>query len=130
MSDYLENRDLDIWYGATAFTKPPTIYVQAHTGDPGETGTANVHASFARIALTNNNTNFPAASGGVKQNGTEWSLGSTAGMLGLADWTHVSLWDALVGGNMLDYGALGAAVPTSDRVKVSIPAGSATWSRT
>lgn len=120
MSDYLENKSLDFWYGKQFTTAPANIYVQAHTGNPGEAGTSNVHATFARATLVNNGTNWPAASGGSKSNGTKISWGSTTGVLGLADVTHVSLWDALSGGNCLDYGQLDAALAVSDRTEVAI----------
>jgi hypothetical protein len=47
MSDYLENKALDAFYGRTFSSFPATIYAQLHTGNPGEAGTANVHATFS-----------------------------------------------------------------------------------
>lgn len=120
MSDYLENKDLDFWYGKQVTTAPATIYAQLHTGNPGEAGTSNVHATFSRAAITNDATHWPAATAAAKSNGLKISFGNTNGVLGLADVTHVSLWDAASGGNCLDYGALDAALAVSDRSEVAI----------
>jgi len=130
MSDYLENKDLDLWYGRSGPAMPTNTYVQLHTADPGETGTSAVHASFARVLVANNTTNWPAASGGVKQNGLKISFGTTAGLTGLANVTHVSIWDAASGGNCLDYGALDASLNPSDRLEVAFQPGALKISRT
>ena len=39
-SDYLENEVADHLLGTAAWTAPTNVYVQLHTGDPGEAGTA------------------------------------------------------------------------------------------
>lgn len=121
-SNYLENKDLDHRYGGPDFARPATVYFQLHDSDPGETGTGGTGlASVGRAAVTNNATNFPAASGGVKTNGLAISWGSTAGQNSLPASTHFSIWDAASGGNLLDYGTLVLAV--ADREDVNIPAG-------
>lgn len=129
MSNHQENEILDHVYGNAPYVPPGTIYFQLHDGDPGETGTANVIAGLARAALTNNATNFPAASGGSKTNGAAISWGSTAGQNTLPNATYISSWDALTGGNCLDYGPLGGALVTADRLDVNIPMGQLTISR-
>ena len=76
-SDYWENRVLDHILGATASTAPVTLYVGALTtaaSDASTSGTLTpgvevTGGSYARVAVTNNATNFPAASGGSKSNG-------------------------------------------------------------
>lgn len=129
MSDYLENKALDAFYGRTFSSFPATIYAQLHTGNPGEAGTANVHGTFARVAIANDATHWPAAVAGAKQNGLKISWGGTAGVLGLPDATHVSLWDSLTAGNCLDYGALDAPLAVSDRAEVAILPGALTITR-
>lgn len=119
LSTYGRNHTLDLLYGSGT---PATLYVQLHTGDPGATGVANVH-TLGRAAVTNDATNWPVASGGLKQNGLKISWGSTAGQNSLPDATYASTWDSASGGNCLDYGAFASALPTADRVEVAILAG-------
>lgn len=77
-SDYLENRILDHILGAVASTAPATIYVGLVTTLPNDASTSGAltpgvevtGGSYARVAVTNNATNFPAASAGAKANGT------------------------------------------------------------
>lgn len=127
MSDYLENKDLDTWYGKQFSAVPATIYFQLHSADPTDTGTV-AQIAIPRASLTNNSTSFPAASGGSKTNGVKISWGTTQGQT-WATATHVSLWDAPTGGNCLDYGALSASANVSDRVEVFMNAGSLTLTR-
>src|SRR5205823_752298 len=78
--DYAEGKILDQVFGATAWTAPGTLYFglwgsagsinDASTG--GTTGEVS-GGSYARVAVTNNTTNFPAATGTApttKKNGT------------------------------------------------------------
>jgi hypothetical protein len=67
-------------------------------------GTEVTGGSYARQALTNNATNWPAASGGVKQNGTLITFPTAT-----ADWgllVSAGIFDQLTGGNLLNYGDL------------------------
>lgn len=76
-SDYLENRLLDHILGATASTAPATIYVGLVTTLPNDASTSGsltpgvevTGGSYARVAVTNNATNWPPAAGGAKANG-------------------------------------------------------------
>jgi hypothetical protein len=62
--------------------------------------------------VTNNSTNFPAASGGAKSNGTAITFPqATANWAGGADLTHVVLFDAATAGNPIMYGALTTPKP-------------------
>lgn len=112
-SDFLENELLDHAFGAAAYTPATTLYFAASSADPGESGAGIVEpsgGSYARVAVTNNLTNFPAASGGAKANGV--SIGfpvATADWLSGVGLTHVGIFDASSGGNFLGRGAI--AVP-------------------
>lgn len=129
-STYTKNKMLDARYGGPAFTKPATVYAQLHSGDPGATGASNQITAIARKAITNNSTNWPAATGGVKSNGLAISWGATTGQTGLGTATHVSFWDASTGGNMLDYGPLTPSLSLDDRADVRIDAGQCTITET
>src|SRR3989304_6558665 len=71
-SDFLENELLDHVLGNAAYAAPATVYFGLYSVGPSDVGggTELTGSGYARIAVTNNATNFPAASGGAKSNGT------------------------------------------------------------
>ena len=129
ISNYLENKELDHVYGRTTYTPPATLYVQLFTADPTDTGTGTPSLIGVRAAVPNDTTNFPGAANGSKSNGLKISFGSTTGNMTLVDCTHVGIFDAASGGNMLDYGPLNAPLQVADKVEVFIAAGGITISR-
>jgi len=74
MSNDHANEVLNFLFGLTSLTPPATWYLGAYTVAPGETGggTECTGGAYARIPITNNTTNFPTTTTGVK------SLGVTA----------------------------------------------------
>lgn len=107
-SNYLENALLDHVLGGGDYTRPATVYAALFTVAPGEAagGTEVTGGSYARVAITNNATNFPAASGGSKSNGTAITFPQAS-----ANWGTVvalGVFDASTSGNLLFYGWLGA----------------------
>jgi len=72
-SDFLELKLLDHVLGNTAYTAPTIVYVALYTVAPTDAGggTEVTGGAYARVAVTNNITNWPAAAGGLKSNGTE-----------------------------------------------------------
>ena len=101
-SDYMENKVLDI-YGGTTFTAPTDIYVALYTGAPTDAGggTEVTGGSYVRKQVTNNATNWPAASGGAKANGTAITFATPS-----ANWGTIvafGLFDAIAG-NLLHWG--------------------------
>lgn len=102
-SDYLENKLLDHVFSATSFTPPATLYVALFTATPSDSGggTEVTGGSYARVSVTNNLTNFPAASGGAKSNGTAISF-----VPATADWGNCvafGIFDASSGGNLITW---------------------------
>jgi hypothetical protein len=81
--------------GTNTTTAPSTIYVKLHTADPTAAGTGGAAVGSAtRSAAT-----FAAPSGNaIALTGTlpSWTNGGTSETL-----SHVSVWDALSGGNLL-----------------------------
>jgi hypothetical protein len=68
-SNYLENELLDHAFGGGDYARPASVYVSLHSADPGDTGASELSGGgYARAAVTNNSTNFPAASDGEKAN--------------------------------------------------------------
>jgi hypothetical protein len=118
ISTYLANELLDHCFGNAAFSAPATVYVALFTVAPtaGGGGTEVTGGSYARVSVTNNATNFPAASGQIKRNGTSITFPTPT-----ADWAPsgtpvigAALFDASTSGNMLIYGVF-----TTSRVIVN-----------
>lgn len=125
-SDYLENEILDHIFGAAAWTAPATLYVAALTTSPTDAGggTEVSGGNYARVAVTNNLTNFPAASGGSKSNGTAITFPTASASWGSV--THVGIYDATSGGNLLGYAALSLAKTVDNGDTLQFAAGALT----
>ena len=100
-SDFLENELLDHVLGNAAYTAPASVYIALFTAAPSDTGggTEATGGSYARVTVTNNATNWPAASGGAKSNGTEIAFAEAT-----ASWGTVvafGIFDAVTAGNLL-----------------------------
>lgn len=111
-ADYMENKVLDL-LGGTTFTSPATVYVALYTGGvptDASTGTTPVGASevtggsYARVSVTNNGTNWPAASGGAKANGAAITFPTPTANWGTV--TAFAIVDAATLGNIWYIGAI------------------------
>ena len=108
-SDFLENELLDHVFGSADYTPPATVYVALYTTAPSDSG-GGVEVSaggYARVAVANNATQFPAASGGQKSNGQAITFPVATG-----DWGTVvafALLDASTSGNFLGWATLGTS---------------------
>ena len=103
-SNYLENEILDHIYGGGDYSRPDTVYFAAYAWTaPSDTGGGNevTGGTYARVAVANNATNFPAAASGVKSNATAilWPVANP----GWAVLVAVAVFDAPTGGNMLHW---------------------------
>lgn len=108
--DYLENALLDHVFSKTTYTGPASLYIGLSTTTPADDGTNITEPSgddgYARVAVTNNATKWPAASGGSKSNGEAISFPIATG-----DWgeiTHFIVMDDPTAGHMLGFGELTA----------------------
>ena len=116
MSNYLESAVIDHLFRAGTFAKPSAIYiglikfyeadkVEAMTGTSVSTAKEVSGGAYARIAVTQNDDNWSAASaGGATSNSNDLTFPTAT-----ADWGNVSgvfVADALTGGNLLLHGAL------------------------
>lgn len=111
-STYLDNILLDLPLGAQAFSAPATVYVALFVVLPIPAGTGGTEAtggSYARVAVTNNLTNWPAASGGTKSNGTLIQFPTASAGWGTI--TGFGIYDAPTSGNLLYFGLLQTAKP-------------------
>ncbi len=107
LSNFAEDLVSKWLFSSAAATRPTAWYVALHTANPGETGAtgeltgAGGYARQGSIAMTANGD-------GTIDNDAVLTFGPCSG----SDWgsvTHVSIWDAVSGGNCLIYGALTAA---------------------
>ena len=71
-SDALENEVLDGVLGGPQLALAATVWAALYTAAPTDAGggTEVTGGSYARVSITNNATNWPAAAAGSKSNGT------------------------------------------------------------
>ena len=120
-STYLSNKLLDLPVGAVAYTAPATLYFSLHTGvlTAAGTGTEVSGGNYSRAAVTNNTTNFPAASSASKTNANAITWATASASWGVVQ--YVGVWDASSAGNLLYYASITSkTVDANDTV--SIPA--------
>ena len=121
MSNWSENAMLNWAFNASTMpTRPTAWYVAPHTADPGETGataelTSSNDANFVRKSTT-----FGTATTGQAISAGAVSWTPTAGSFVV---THLSIWDALTGGNCLASGALSVARTVTNAAPLAIIAG-------
>lgn len=136
-SNYLELRLLDHVLGAGTVTTPGTVYFALFSALPSDTGggtelTAGTANGYVRLAVTNNTTNFPAATTNGTTGKGEKSLAvaqSFAANGGAGNWPTVLGWalmDASTGGNQLLWGEV-AALAIIPAAQFVIPAGTVLW---
>lgn len=113
LTDYSELKILDWLLGGVAFTPPATYYAALFTAAPSDSagGTEVTGGSYTRVAITKNQTNFPAAAAGAISNGTVITFPTPS-----ADWGTVvgmALMDAASAGNVVLWASFtGVTVPT------------------
>jgi hypothetical protein len=117
--------------GRTGYTAPATLHaaliIGASTGLAG--GTEATGGSYARVAITNNTTNFPAPTTGVVSNASPITWPTSTAAWGSIN--CVRLFDAASGGNLIGGAILSpAATVDATGITVSIPAGQLTFTLT
>lgn len=115
-SDYLELKVLDHILGGGDYTRPATVYLALFTATPSDTGggTECTGSNYARLAITNNATNWPAASAGSKKNGVYFLFPIPTGTWGTV--TAIGIFDAATSGNLLFWSTI-----TSKSVTTGVP---------
>ncbi len=81
------------------YTAETATFVQLHSGDPGEDGTANVIAGVARQEVTS-----WTGAADTRANGNELQFPNTTG--GTINVSHFTVYDALTAGNGIMKGQL------------------------
>lgn len=104
LSNYLENELLDHVLRNSAYTPVATVYLTLFNGSPTDSGTGGTEVAVTRQAAA-----FGAASGGAVSNSSNISFTS----MPAGDVTHVAIYDASSGGNLLFHGSLSSPVTTA-----------------
>ena len=120
VTNYLEDKLLDLSFNATAYAGQSTFYTKLHIGDPGENCTSNAAAETTRKATT-----VGASSSGTVTSDADVTWTNVAAT---ETYSHVSLWDAAAAGNALWYGALTVAKAVTAGDTFQIASGSLTIS--
>ena len=109
LSAYLENKLNDHVLGGSDYSRAATVYFALFTAAPNESGSGTECSggNYSRVAVTNNATNFPASSSGVKANGTAVTFPTASGNWGTV--TAFGVFDASTSGNLLYFGSLSAS---------------------
>jgi hypothetical protein len=108
-SNYLELELLDHVLGGADYTRPATVYAALFTAAPTDSGggTEVTGGSYARVSITNNSTNWPAASAGAKSNGTAITFVQATANWGTV--VAIGIFDASTSGNLLFWADLGTS---------------------
>ena len=122
-SNYLENAILDHMLGGPDYVRPATVHISLYTAAPTDVGggTEVTGPGYTRVAVTNNAPNWPAASGGLKSNGTIISFPIPLGSWGTV--VAFGIHDAATAGNLLRYGSLTVPKTVDTGDEVTFPVG-------
>lgn len=102
MADFLDRVEILIMNavtGLSGYTAETATWVQLHSADPGDDGSAGIIAGVARAEITSWN-----GAAGVRTNGNEIQFPNTTG--GEVTVTHFTVWDASTAGNGIMKGSL------------------------
>lgn len=110
IATYGANSLLDAMVGP-GWTPPATVYFGLYAVLPTDTtaGTefdGTTEPGYARVAMTNNATNFPAASSASKTLGANVVFPTNSSASAWANAVGWGLWDASTGGNRLVWGPM------------------------
>jgi hypothetical protein len=116
MSDYLENALLNAVLRNTPYTSPSQVYVALFTSDPTDagTGTEVSGGGYARQPVT-----FNAPTNGQVTNAVDILFPVATASWGTV--THIGIYDAQTGGNLLFHGALttNKTISANDQLKIA-----------
>lgn len=111
LSDAQANNGLDVRFAGAASTSPATFYLglvtTAPTDNLGAGAVEPAVGAYARVAVTKNATNFPAAASRQIANGVAFVWPTAAAAWGTI--LGVVFYDAATAGTFLGYGSLGAS---------------------
>lgn len=122
------NNSLNVRFGAVASNAPATYHFALLTTAPSNNDGAGAvevtGGAYARVAVTNNATNFPAAASRSKSNGTAITYPPATANWGTV--VGVALYDAATAGTFRGYAALAQAKTVNSGDTASIANGAFT----
>ena len=124
---YSANRVLDLNFGGTSYSVPATYYFGLSTTTIQIDGTGATEPSggaYARVALTNNKTNWGTASNASLTNSVAIQFAESTASWGTI--TYVGMWDALTSGNIWWFDALSPARTVASATTVLFAIGAVT----
>ncbi len=116
-TNFLETEILDHVFAGSAYTAPSTHYLALYTAAPGETGggTELSGSSYVRQSVSFSTT------GDTTSNDASIEYPTASGLWGTI--THVGVFDAATGGNLMAYAALAIAKSIDSGDVIRIPVG-------
>jgi hypothetical protein len=120
LSDYAEKLLLDWMMTTGTATRPTSWYVALYTAAPSDSGggTEVSGAGYARQSVTFDAASSPA---GTTSNSADVSFTAVGGDYGTV--THMGIFDASTGGNLLWHGVLSASKTVEDGDTITFTAG-------
>lgn len=120
--EYLQNKVLDHVLGGGDYSRPATVYIALYTAlSEGGEGTEAALGGYTRVAVTNDDTAWPAASGGLKTNGVAFAWDPAIADVGTI--VGAAVFDAATDGNRLYWGPFGLSYVWSSGQSFTIPVG-------
>jgi hypothetical protein len=118
-SDYLESNLLNAVLRNVSYTSPANVYIALYTSDPTDanTGTEVSSASYARQSIT-----FSAPVSGSCSNDSAVTFPTPTENWGTV--SHMGLFDAPTGGNLLFYGSLASPIEVALGMRIRFPTSS------
>ena len=116
LSDYAENKVLDVLGANATFTAPSNVYLGLSTGSLGDdnSGTELTGNNYSRVSVS-----FGAAASGTMSNDSAIEFAAATGSWGSV--SHWGLYDAASSGNLLVHGSFTTAktIGSGDVLKVA-----------
>jgi hypothetical protein len=116
LSDYAENKVLDVLGANATFTAPSNVYLGLSTGSLGDdnSGTELTGNNYSRVSVS-----FGAAASGTMSNDAAIEFAAATGSWGSV--SHWGLYDAASSGNLLVHGSFTTAktIASGDVLKIA-----------
>lgn len=116
LSDYAENKVLDVLGANATFTAPSNVYLGLSTGSLGDdnSGTELTGNNYSRVSVS-----FGAAASGTMSNDAAIEFAAATGSWGSV--SHWGLYDASSAGNLLVHGSFTTAktIASGDVLKIA-----------
>lgn len=135
ISDRIANALVDELFGGIAYSPPGTLYIGLSLQAPGDAGATDTPPTgaygYARVAKTNNTTNFPTAANRTKTNGTAVTFPTATG----GNWgtvTHWTVYESATGGtaDFVGWGSLDASQAVNNGTYLTFATGSMVFKST